>query len=179
LVVDDELGPRESLRMILKPIYDVHAVDNGQDALDYLSRVSVDLVTLDLKMPGPSGIDVLREIKKMRSDVEVVVITGYGTMNTAVEAFRMGAVDFIFKPFNVTEIISIVKKSVERRNFNLAIRSILQRFKAWKYLGMEGQEEALWNLSAGVHLASQEDQMNREIQDSLQQLENFRMQRSR
>ncbi len=163
--------------MILKPIYDVHAVDNGQDALDYLSRVSVDLVTLDLKMPGPSGIDVLREIKKMRSDVEVVVITGYGTMNTAVEAFRMGAVDFVFKPFNVTEIISIVKKSVERRNLNLAIKSILQRFKDWKFLGMEGQEEVLWNLSAGVHLASKEEQMSREIQDSLQQLENFRMQK--
>ena len=177
LVVDDELGPRESLRMILKPIYEVHAVDNGQDALDYLCRVSVDLVTLDLKMPGPSGIDVLREIKKMRNDVEVVVITGYGTMNTAVEAFRMGAVDFIFKPFNVTEIISIVKKSVERRNFNLAIKSILQRFKALKFLDMEGPGEALWNLSASVHLASEEDDVNREIQDSLQQLENFRMQK--
>jgi putative two-component system response regulator len=177
LVVDDELGPRESLRMILKPIYEVHAVDNGQDALDYLCRVSVDLVTLDLKMPGPSGIDVLREIKKMRNDVEVVVITGYGTMNTAVDAFRMGAVDFIFKPFNVTEIISIVKKSVERRNFNLAIKSILQRFKAWKFLGMEGQGEALWNLSASVHLASEEDEINREIHYSLQQLEDFRMQK--
>ena len=177
MVVDDELGPRESLRMILKPIYEVHAVDNGEDALDYLCRVNVDLVTLDLKMPGPSGIDVLREIKKMRNDVEVVVITGYGTMNTAVDAFRMGAVDFIFKPFNVTEIISIVKKSVERRNFNLAIKSILQRFKAWKFLDVEAQGEALRNLSASVHPSSEEYEIDREIQDSLQQLENFRMQK--
>jgi putative nucleotidyltransferase with HDIG domain len=152
LVVDDEFGPRESLRMILKPIYDVHAVDNGQDAIDFICRQKVDLVTLDLRMPGLSGIDVLREIKKITTDIEVVVITGYGTMNTAVEAFRLGAVDFIFKPFNVAEIISIVKKSVERRNFNLAIKNLLQRFKALRHLGIDAQGEALANLSASVEL---------------------------
>jgi putative two-component system response regulator len=177
LVVDDEFGPRESIRMILKPIYDVHAVDNGQDALDFLCRESVDLVTLDLRMPGLSGIDVLREIKKMRHDTEVVVITGYGTMNTAVEAFRLGAVDFIFKPFNVAEIISIVKKSVERRYFNLAIKNLLQRFKALRHLENDGEGEALSNLSASLDLSPEAQELNREIQESIQQLENFRMQK--
>src|SRR5512147_810775 len=108
LIVDDEFGPRESLRMILKPIYDVHTVENGREALNFIHKEPVDLVTLDLKMPGLSGIDVLREIKKTKTDIEVVVITGYGTLTNAVEAFRYGAVDFIFKPFNVAEIISIV-----------------------------------------------------------------------
>ena len=177
LVVDDEFGPRESLRMILKPIYDVHAVDNGQDALDFLCRENVDLVTLDLRMPGLSGIDVLREIKKMRHETEVVVITGYGTMNTAVEAFRLGAVDFIFKPFNVAEIISIVKKSVERRNFNLAIKNLLQRFQALRHLEMDGEREALANLSASLDLSPEAQELNREIQESIQQLENFRLQK--
>jgi putative nucleotidyltransferase with HDIG domain len=177
LVVDDEFGPRESLRMILKPIYQVHAVDNGQDALDFICRENVDLVTLDLRMPGLSGIDVLREIKKIRTDTEVVVITGYGTMNTAVEAFRMGAVDFIFKPFNVAEIISIVKKSVERRNFNLAIKNLLQRFKAWRHLGIDGQGEALANLSTSLDLSPEARDLHREIQESIQQLENLRMQK--
>jgi DNA-binding NtrC family response regulator len=177
LVVDDEFGPRESLRMILKPIYDVHAVDNGQEALDFLCRENVDLVTLDLRMPGLSGIDVLREIKKMRHDTEVVVITGYGTMNTAVEAFRLGAVDFIFKPFNVAEIISIVKKSVERRNFNLAIKNLLQRFQALRHLEMDGEREALANLSASLDLSPEAQELNREIQESIQQLEDFRVQK--
>jgi putative two-component system response regulator len=177
LVVDDEFGPRESLRMILKPIYDVHAVDNGQDALDFLCRENVDLVTLDLRMPGLSGIDVLREIKKMRHDTEVVVITGYGTMNTAVEAFRLGAVDFIFKPFNVAEIISIVKKSVERRNFNLAIKNLLQRFQALRHLEPAGEGEALASLNASLDLSPEAQELNREIQESIQQLENFRMQK--
>lgn len=177
LVVDDEFGPRESLRMILKPIYDVHAVDNGQDAIDFICRQKVDLVTLDLRMPGLSGIDVLREIKKIRTDIEVVVITGYGTMNTAVEAFRLGAVDFIFKPFNVAEIISIVKKSVERRNFNLAIKNLLQRFKALRHLGIDAQGEALSNLSASVDLSPEAQELSREIQESIQQLEYLRMQK--
>ncbi|MGA2957963.1 MAG: response regulator, partial [Thermodesulfobacteriota bacterium] len=174
LVVDDEFGPRESLRMILKPIYDVHTAENGQEALNFICRESVDLVTLDLKMPGLSGIDVLREIKKIRTDVEVVVITGYGSLTNAVEAFRYGAVDFIFKPFNVAEIISIVKKSVEQRNFNLAIKNLLLRFKDRKFSGMEEQGEALSSLSASVDLPPAAKELHRELQESLEQLENFR-----
>ncbi len=177
LVVDDEFGPRESLRMILKPIYDVHTVENGQDALDFIGREAVDLVTLDLKMPGLSGIDVLREIKKTRNDIEVVVITGYGTLTNAVEAFRYGAVDLIFKPFNVAEIISIVKKSVERRNFNVAIKNLLLRLKEWKFFGTEEEGEAFSNLNASVDLAPEAQELQRELRESIQQLENFRMQK--
>ena len=101
LVVDDEVGPRESLRMILKPTYEVYTASNGQEALQFIRREKIDLVTLDLKMPGISGIDVLKEINKLNADIEVVIITGYGTLTNAVEAIRYGAVDFISKPFNV------------------------------------------------------------------------------
>jgi putative two-component system response regulator len=177
LVVDDEFGPRESLRMILKPICDVHAVENGQEALHFIGRERVDVVTLDLKMPGLSGVEVLREIKKIRNDVEVVIITGYGTMISAVEAFRYGAVDFIFKPFNVAEIISIVKKSIERRNFNLAIRNLLRRFKAGRIFQAGEQGEAFSLLSASVGLAPEAQEFTRELQESLQRLENIRLQK--
>lgn len=129
LVVDDEIGPRESLRMILKPIYQVHTATDGQEALQIIKREKVDLVTLDLKMPGISGIDVLREIKKSQDDIEVVIITGYGTLTTAIEAIRYGAVDFISKPFNVADIVAIISKSFERRNLNLEIRNISQKIK--------------------------------------------------
>ena len=63
LIVDDEVGPRESLRMILKPIYDIHTVENGQEALNFISKEKVDLITLDLNMPGLSGIDVLQKLR--------------------------------------------------------------------------------------------------------------------
>jgi DNA-binding NtrC family response regulator len=75
-------------------------------------------------MPGLSGIEVLKEIRKLKPDTEVIIITGYGTLNNAQEAIRFGAGDFISKPFNVAEIISIVAKSFERRSYNLKIKSL-------------------------------------------------------
>lgn len=141
LVVDDEMGPRESLRMILKPLYDVHTACNGQEALQFIDSAEVDLVTLDLKMPGLSGIEVLREIKKLKNDVEVVIITGYGTLANAQEAIRFGAVDFISKPFNVADIISIVSKSFERRQLNLKLRDIGQKIRELDHLDQNLEDE--------------------------------------
>ena len=129
LVVDDEMGPRESLRMILKPLYDVHTAADGQEALQFIGNENVDLVTLDLRMPGLSGIEVLQEIKKRKNDIEVIIVTGYGTLANAREAIRYGAVDFISKPFNVADIIAIISKSFERRKLNLNIRSLTQEIK--------------------------------------------------
>jgi len=176
LVVDDEIGPRESLRMILKPLYEVYTAANGQEALQFISREKIDLVTLDLKMPGISGIDVLKEIKKLHADIEVVIITGYGTLTNAVEAIRYGAVDFISKPFNVAEIISIVSKSVGRRNFNLKIKDLIQKIKGLRLSGGNGQQEALSNLGASVDWVP-ELELGKELNESLLDLESFRMQK--
>jgi DNA-binding NtrC family response regulator len=135
LIVDDEVGPRESLRMILKPIYEIYTATNGDEALQVIQNENIDLVTLDLRMPGLSGIDVLREIKKIRADVEVIVITGYGTLTNAQEAIRYGAGDFISKPFNVADIIAIISKSFERRNYNMKIKNLIQQIKDLKSAG--------------------------------------------
>jgi putative two-component system response regulator len=116
LIVDDELGPRESLRMILKPFFNVSTAANGKEALDHIQKEKVDLITLDIKMPGLSGIDVLQELRKLGSDAAVVIITGYGTLSNIHEAIRYGAVDFLSKPFNVPDIIAVANKSVARRN---------------------------------------------------------------
>jgi DNA-binding NtrC family response regulator len=140
LIVDDELGPRESLRMILEPIYDVHTVDNGQEALDFICREKVDLVTLDLKMPGLTGVDVLREIKNFRPDIDVIIITGYGSLNNAQEAIRFGAGDFISKPFNVADIIAIISKSFERRSYNLKVKNFIQQINGLRSTHGENKE---------------------------------------
>ena len=129
LIVDDEAGPRESLRMILKPMYDVHTVENGQEAIKFISEKKVDLVTLDLKMPGLGGIEVLQEIKKLQPDIEVIIVTGYGTLNNAQEAVRFGAADFISKPFNVAVIIGTVSIAFERRSNNLKIRGSIEKVR--------------------------------------------------
>lgn len=132
LIVDDEAGPRESLRMILKPIYNIFTAANGKEALDIIQKENIDLVTLDLNMPGLSGIEVLKEIKKIKSDVEVIIVTGYGTLKNAQEVIRYGAGDFISKPFNVADIVAIVSKSFERRNYNLKINNLIQQIKGLK-----------------------------------------------
>ncbi len=140
LIVDDEVGPRESLRMILKPIYEVFTAGDGHEAIQFIHENSIDLVTLDLKMPGLSGIDVLREIKKFQPDIEVIVITGYGTLNNAQEAIRFGAGDFISKPFNVADIIAIVSKSFERRSYNMKIKNLIQQIKGLRSSLGDGTE---------------------------------------
>jgi len=122
LIVDDELGVRESLKMILKPIYYVHTAAGGEEALQCLQKEKIDLVTLDLKMPGLSGFEVLREIKKNHSSIEVIIITAYGTGENAMEAIRSGA-EFITKPFNVPDILISLNKSLEKQSYNLKLKN--------------------------------------------------------
>jgi putative two-component system response regulator len=128
LIADDEIGPRESLRMILKPNYNVFTVENGYAAIQMVKQVEPDIMTLDLKMPGLSGIDALKEIREIAPDLIVIIITGYGTLQSAIEAIRYGVFDYISKPFNVPEIIAIIDKSVQRKRLNLKIKEFLRHF---------------------------------------------------
>ena len=122
LIVDDELGVRESLKMILKPIYSVYTAADGEEALQCLQKEKIDLVTLDLKMPGLSGFEVLREIKKNYPSIEVIIITAYGTGENAMETIRYGA-EFITKPFNVPDILISLNKSLKKRSDNLRLKN--------------------------------------------------------
>jgi putative two-component system response regulator len=128
LIVDDEIGPRESLRMILKPYYNIFTAESGYAAIQMVQQVGLDVVTLDLKMPGISGIDTLKEIRGIDQDVMVIIVTGYGTLQSAIEAIRYGVFDYIPKPFNVPEIMSIIDKAVQRRKLNEKIKSFLTNF---------------------------------------------------
>ncbi len=123
LIVEDEFSVRESLRMILKSKYEVHMAADGEEALQHIQKEKIDLVTLDLKMPGLSGIEVLREIKKRNADIEVVVVSAYGNPQNLREATRYGAGDFINKPFNAPDLINSVNKSLERQSHNLRLKN--------------------------------------------------------
>ena len=124
LVVDDESSVRESIRMILKPKYDVYTAENGNEALQCIQKDKIDIVTLDLTMPGLSGIEVLKQIKKSNADIEVIVVSAYGTPQNTQEAARLGANDFIIKPFNTPDLIDSICKSVERRTHNVRLRNL-------------------------------------------------------
>jgi signal transduction histidine kinase len=128
LVVDDEMGPRESLKMILNPHYNVYTADRGTQAVEMLKQHPVDLVTLDLKMPGFSGINVLEKVKQHDPDIETIIITGYGSLDTAIEGLRLGAFDYISKPFDVNHILALVRRGLERRNAKSQLRQVKSDF---------------------------------------------------
>ncbi len=128
LVVDDELGPRESLKMILNPHYNVYTADRGTQAVEILKQHPVDLVTLDLKMPGLGGINVLEKVKQYDPDIEAIIITGYGSLDTAIEGLRLGAFDYISKPFDVNHILALVRRGLDRRNAKSQLRQVKSDF---------------------------------------------------
>jgi len=128
LVVDDEMGPRESLKMILNPYYNVHLAERGGQAIEILGKYPVDLVTLDLKMPGLTGINVLEKVKQYDRDIEAIIITGYGSLDTAIEGLRLGAFDYISKPFDVNHILALVRRGLERRTAKAKLRQVKSDF---------------------------------------------------
>jgi response regulator RpfG family c-di-GMP phosphodiesterase len=115
LVVDDERGPRESLRMILEPAHRVLLAASGSEALEILRTTPVDLVSLDLNMPGMKGNELMPTLRSEFPQVEVVVITGYGTVETATLAVRYGIADYLQKPFDVVQVTAAVGRALERR----------------------------------------------------------------
>jgi len=113
LVVDDEaMILRVFERLLSKEGYTVLTASNGKEALELVRKKSLELVILDLKLPDMSGIDILRRIKRPRENPEVIVITGYGTMKTARAAMRLGAYDYITKPFDDNYVRSLVKDAL-------------------------------------------------------------------
>ncbi|MDC4228280.1 MAG: response regulator (plasmid) [Candidatus Manganitrophus sp.] len=115
LIVDDESGSREALKMILHPHYHVEEAEGGLQALQIIRKKKIDVVTLDLRMPGMDGLAVLRAIKTYDSQIEVLIITGYGTIKNAIELVRLGACVYLTKPFHISEVTHEIILAIEKR----------------------------------------------------------------
>ena len=114
LVVDDEESVRWALRKALERAnYRVDLAADGPTGLQAAEEPGVDLALLDVRLPGRDGLDVLREIRKRRPDLPVIMMTAYGTLQVAVEAMRLGAYDYIGKPFDMDEVLLVVEKALE------------------------------------------------------------------
>jgi two-component system sensor histidine kinase/response regulator len=125
LVVDNDFGPRESLRVILSPYYHVHLAESGAQALNVLRYAPIDLITLDLTMPGMSGIEVLTRVKKYDPSIEVLIVTASASLDAALEGLRLGAFDYVIKPFDVHRILSLVKHGLKtRRNTTVSVTPV-------------------------------------------------------
>jgi response regulator RpfG family c-di-GMP phosphodiesterase len=133
LVVDDEKVIREILADFLTMEgYVVHAVEDGAQAIDELHRRSYNLVISDLKMPNLGGLELIQRISEESIPVLTVIMTGFGTVETAIEAMKKGAYDYILKPFKVEEVIHIVQRGLDRQRLqheNIRLKDALSIYK--------------------------------------------------
>ncbi|MGH8095303.1 MAG: hybrid sensor histidine kinase/response regulator [Chthoniobacterales bacterium] len=129
LVIDDEMGPRESLRMLLKPSYQVHTADSVERGLQLLSEKKPDAIVMDIRMPGMTGIEGLRRIRQIDPHLSVIMLTGFGALETAKEALRLGANDYISKPFDAREMREVISRNVERTRLQRTSESAASEIK--------------------------------------------------
>jgi DNA-binding NtrC family response regulator len=120
LIVDDERGPRLALQLILQREFRVVTAESGERALELLEHQGVDAVTLDLKMPGLGGPETLSRLREADPELPVIIITGYGSYETAVTALQLRAFDYISKPFDSKKILQVVRTAIEQRRSHAA-----------------------------------------------------------
>jgi PAS domain S-box-containing protein len=141
LVVDDELGPRESLRMLLKPSYQIQTADSGRTALEQIPAYRPDIVILDIKMPEIDGLEVLRRIKRIDPAIEVVMITAYASLETVKLALTHGAFEYLIKPFSRQDLEDVVRRALLRRQAELGARGQVARLvEEMRRLGAKTRE---------------------------------------
>src|SRR4030042_2627395 len=129
LAVDDEPTIcRTCFKILSDAGYDVKTLLSGADVLPVIEKEMFDVILLDLKMPGVDGLEILKEVRQVNTDIVVIIITGYATVNSAVEAMKLGAYDYISKPFTADELCIRVEKALEKRklvNENVYLRQEL------------------------------------------------------
>src|SRR5687767_14480503 len=145
LIVDDEPSMRDMLRIVLRRDgYDVIVAENGTQAIATLQQQNVDLLLSDIRMPDMSGVEVLRAAKEINSDIVAFMMTAFASTETAVEAMRLGAVDYFTKPFSMDELRFKVRQHMEAsrlRQENLLLKRVLNT--SYSFSNIIGRSEAM------------------------------------
>jgi len=130
LVVDDELFVRELLLEFLSAQgYEVSLADSGEKAVELMQTQPADLVLVDLKMPGINGIEALRQIKKIAPDVRAIIMTGYPTIESSIEALRHGAYDYVIKPFKLDDLKSSIERALREHTLKVETSQLKDRIE--------------------------------------------------
>jgi two-component system sensor histidine kinase/response regulator len=129
LVVDDEEGPRQSLRMVFRHEFNVHTVDNGEAALQFAREHTVHVAILDIRMTGCSGIEVLKSLKEIDPKIEVLMLTAYETLETARQALRLGACDYLSKPFDLPAIREAAARALHLHKISETLAATATRLR--------------------------------------------------
>jgi two-component system response regulator AtoC len=159
LVVDDEVNIRNALvTMLEKKVYRVCGVGTGEEALRHLDEAKINLVITDLRMPGIGGMEFLRRLKAKWPDTEVVVMTAFGSIDTAVEAMRLGAYDYMTKPIDRERFVVIVEKALERHALAFENKQLRDRLETrTRFDQMVGESEAMQQVYTLVEMVADSD----------------------
>ncbi len=136
LIVDDEILTLSNLKKILeKEDYEVHVADSGEAALEIIEKYKPHLILLDLMLPGISGIEVLKRVKEMERETIVIMMTAYEILEKAVEAMKIGAYDYLLKPFKINELKATIRRALETLSLRIRIQDHLDSEKGRYYFG--------------------------------------------
>jgi signal transduction histidine kinase len=127
LIVDDEDGPRQSLRVIFKDEYDLFMAEDGPTAIELAQRHDIDVVVLDIRMAGMSGIEVLEHLKYVKPEIEAIMMTAFETTDTIRQALRLRACDYINKPFDIATMRTAVSQAMQRRRIESEIHTSAEK----------------------------------------------------
>ncbi|HEU19166.1 MAG TPA: sigma-54-dependent Fis family transcriptional regulator, partial [Deltaproteobacteria bacterium] len=145
LIIDDESLIRKSLKVALEEDgYNVYAAETGTEGITVAGAENIDLVLLDIKLPDIQGLDVLTKLKNLDSDLVVIMMTGYGTIESAVTAMKSGAFDYISKPFKARDVATLIKLALETRNLKRDVKRFIDKDR--RFYGLDkivGQSEAI------------------------------------
>lgn len=144
LIVDDEVGARESLRMVLKNDYEVFLAKNAEEGLSQVKERSPDMILLDIILPDMDGLKVLEKIKQRDSDAIVIMITATKTVKTAVEAMKLGAIDYVTKPFDIDELRLMINRGLSTQALKKEVEYLREEIgKNFSFGNMIGRSQAM------------------------------------
>ncbi|MEW6664277.1 MAG: sigma-54 dependent transcriptional regulator [Thermodesulfobacteriota bacterium] len=154
LVVDDEFGVRESFKMVLKDAYVVLLAGTGKEAIDLLTSNAVDLILLDILLPDIDGLTLLERLKAIDPNTEIIMVTAVREIQSAVRAIKLGAYEYIIKPFVVEEVVNIINRALEKSNLVKEVtylRDELQRVHPFeKIIGEDAKMRRIFDLTSTI-----------------------------
>lgn len=157
LVVDDEESIREFLDIMLrKEGYEVTCAEDGQKAFDIIKKKTFDMVISDLQMPNMTGIELLRAVRDQYPDLLFMMITAFGTTETAVEAMKLGAYDYITKPFKIDEVRLVIANALRSKNLEVENRTLKKELnKEYSFQNLVGNSDAMHRIYEMIKRVSQ------------------------
>ena len=158
LVVDDERGIRQSFNMVLKDEYHVLLAGTGEKAIDIFQENPIDLILLDILLPDIDGIDLLKKFKQTDPNTEIIMVTAVNDLQTAVKAIKLGAYEYIIKPFIVDDVLTVIGRALEKRRLVRQVAYLKNELKRYHpFEKMVGKDKKMKNIFELISVVSQSD----------------------